>query len=115
MTFQRIQDGLFRWTDTCNVYILKDGSSALLIDLGDGSVLDHLGEIGVERVEWVLFTHHHREQCQGAPRLKDRGVKVAAPEAERAFFERPASFRKMRPALGDPFTVHSSSYVRPPV
>lgn len=37
---------------------------ALLIDLGDGSVLEQLPKIGVKRVEWVLFTHHHREQCQ---------------------------------------------------
>ena len=42
---------LFTWTDTCNVHVLRDGDAALLIDLGDGSVLDHLGEIGVKRVE----------------------------------------------------------------
>ncbi|MBE3134565.1 MAG: MBL fold metallo-hydrolase [Acidobacteria bacterium] len=106
---------LFVWTDTCNVYVLRDGDAALLIDLGDGSVLDHLAEIGVKRVEWVLFTHHHREQCQGGPRLRGTGAKVAAPEAERALFERPASFRKMKPSLGDAFTVHGASYVRPPV
>ncbi|MGH7946762.1 MAG: hypothetical protein ACREF9_17430, partial [Opitutaceae bacterium] len=29
---------LFVWTDTCNVYVLRDGDAALLIDLGDGSV-----------------------------------------------------------------------------
>ena len=61
---------LFVWTDTCNVYVLRDGEAAILIDLGDGSVLDKLPEIGVKRIEWVLFTHHHREQCQGAWRLE---------------------------------------------
>ncbi|MBE3123512.1 MAG: MBL fold metallo-hydrolase [Planctomycetes bacterium] len=106
---------LFVWTDTCNVYVLRDGEAALLIDLGDGSVLDHLTEIGVKRVEWVLFTHHHREQCQGYPRLQGSGAKVAGPEAERALFERPASFRKMKVRLGDAFTVHGASYVRPPI
>ena len=106
---------LFTWTDTCNVHIVRDGDTALLIDLGDGSVLDHLEEIGVKRVEWILFTHHHREQCQGAPKLKGRNVKLAAPEAERALFENPASYRKMIVRLGDPFTVHGSSYVRPAV
>src|SRR5215831_7734650 len=59
---------LYVWTDTCNVYVLKDGDAALLVDLGDGSVLDHLGELGVKQVDWVLFTHHHREQCQGFPK-----------------------------------------------
>src|SRR5260221_4642392 len=106
---------LFVWTDTCNVYVLRDGNAAVLIDLGDGSVLSHLAEIGVERVEWVLFTHHHREQCQGWPRLQGSGAKVAGPEAERALFEHPASFRKMKPRLGDQFTVHATSYVRPPI
>lgn len=106
---------LFVWTDTCNVYVLRDGDAALLIDLGDGSVLDHLETIGVKRVEWVLFTHHHREQCQGAPRLAGAGAKFAAPEAERALFERPTDFRKMNVRLGDAFTIHGTSYVRPPI
>lgn len=109
---------LFVWTDTGHVYVLRDGDAALLIDLGEGRVLEHLGEIGVRRVEWVLFTHHHREQCQGAPRLapwREAGTRVAAPEAERALFERPADFRKMQVRLGDTFTVYGASYVRPPL
>ncbi|MDB6033920.1 MAG: hypothetical protein JWM16_4258 [Verrucomicrobiales bacterium] len=105
----------FVWADTCNVYVLRDGDAALLIDLGDGSVMDHLGEIGVKRVEWVLFTHHHREQCQGASRLRNTGAKVAAPELERELFEKPEGFRKMDVSLEDRFTVYGSSYVRPPI
>jgi glyoxylase-like metal-dependent hydrolase (beta-lactamase superfamily II) len=105
---------LFAWTDTCNVYVLRDGDAALLFDLGDGSVLDHLSEIGVKRVEWILFTHHHREQCQGIG-LVDRAVtKVAAPAAERELFESPTNFRKWYPTLGDTYTVYGASYARPP-
>src|SRR5436189_5837825 len=107
--------GIFVWSDTCNVYVVRDGDAALLIDFGDGSVLDHLAEIGVKRVEWVLFTHHHREQCQGTPRLKPGEVRVAGPAAERDLFENPAKYRKMAVKLGDAFTIHGSSYVRPPV
>ena len=114
-TFTQLATGLFQWSDTCSVYILQDGDAALLIDLGDGSVLDHLGEIGVKQVEWVLFTHHHREQCQGGAKLRDVRAKVAASEAERAFFEQPLSFRKIRPALTDVHTVHGASYARPPI
>lgn len=105
---------LFVWTDTCNVYVLRDGDAALLIDLGDGSVLDHLAEIGVKRVEWVLLTHHHREQCQGIERLDRTVTKVAAPKAEQALFEKPNEFRKWFPTLGDTFSVYGASYVRPP-
>ena len=109
---------LYRWSDTCNIYVLKQDDVALLVDLGDGSILSHLGEIGVSKVDWVLFTHHHREQCQGATKLdlwRAQGTKTAAPEKEREFFEKPASFRKMDVRLSDPFTIHGTSYVRPSV
>jgi glyoxylase-like metal-dependent hydrolase (beta-lactamase superfamily II) len=106
---------LFVWRDTCNVYVLRQGESALLVDVGDGSVLDHLGELGVRRLEWVLLTHHHREQCQGHPKLKAWQPQIAAPAKEQALLERPAEFRKLKPSLGDAFSVHGASYVRPPV
>ncbi len=106
---------LYLWSDTCNVYLFKEGDAALLIDLGDGSVLNHLHEIGVKHVEWVLFTGHHRELCQGYARLKETGAKIAAPEAERALFETPTTFRKMKPDLFDKWTVHGSSFVRPSI
>src|ERR1041384_1301795 len=100
---------LYVWTDTCNVYVIRDGESALLIDLGDGSVLDHLSELGAKQVDWVLFTHHHREQCQGAPKLKDWNAKIGAPGAERDLFEQPARFRRMNVKLRHPFTIHGTS------
>jgi glyoxylase-like metal-dependent hydrolase (beta-lactamase superfamily II) len=109
------EPNLFVWTDACNTYILRQGDSALLIDLGDGGVLDHLAEIGVTHVEWVLFTHHHREQCQGVARLQRWKPQIAAPEAERALVEEPTEFRKAKPTLGDAHTVHGASYVRPPI
>ena len=115
MPFQLVSKDIYRWSDVCNVYAIKRGDSALLVDLGDGSVLSKLGEIGAARVEWVLFTHHHREQCQGAALLKGWEAKIAVPAAERAFFEQPLSFRKMRPTLEDAFSVYGASYVRPPI
>ena len=36
-TFTEVAPGIHAWTDTCNVYVIKDGSAAILIDLGDGS------------------------------------------------------------------------------
>ncbi len=105
---------VFVWSDTCNVYVLRDGDAALLIDLGDGSVLRRLADIGVKHVDWMLFTHHHREQCQGVERVDRAVTKVAAPKAEQALFEKPTEFRKWYPKLGDKFSVYGASYVRPP-
>ncbi|MBL9180087.1 MAG: MBL fold metallo-hydrolase [Verrucomicrobiaceae bacterium] len=112
--FSEDAPGVFTWRSTCNSHVLRDGDTALLIDLGDGSVLDHLGEIGVRKVEWLLLTGHHRELLQGVGKLDRATTQIAAPKEEQAFFETPAAFRKWYPLLGDKFTVHGSSYLRPP-
>lgn len=115
MKFTQVAKDVYLFPDICNVYVIKSGELGLLIDLGTGDVLDHLKEIGINKIEWVLFTHHHREQTQGYSRLKDTGAKVAVPEVEKALFETPLNFRKMAPALSDAFTVHGASYVRPAI
>ena len=35
--FTPIAPDIFLWSDTCNVFVVRDGDAALLIDLGDGS------------------------------------------------------------------------------
>src|SRR5579863_4510880 len=50
--------------DSCNVYVLRDGDRALLIDFGSGHILNLLAQIGVSKVDAILHTHHHRDQCQ---------------------------------------------------
>jgi glyoxylase-like metal-dependent hydrolase (beta-lactamase superfamily II) len=112
--FQQPMPGVQLWQDTCNVHVLKHEDAALVINLGDGTVLEHLAEIGVKRVEWVLLTDHHRELCQGAPMLDRAVTKVATSEVEKEILESPLSFRKWHPRLGDKYSVHGASYVRPP-
>jgi len=51
----------------------------------------------------------------GGAKLAATGAKVATSAIEKPFFENPASFRKMRPTLGDAYTVHGASFVRPPI
>ncbi|MFQ5808031.1 MAG: MBL fold metallo-hydrolase, partial [Armatimonadota bacterium] len=84
--FERVAKDVFLFRDTCNVYVLRDGADAILIDLGSGAVLEHLREIGVRRVAWVVHTHHHREQCQGDHLLQPRGIRLAVPAGEALFF-----------------------------
>ena len=56
----KMYPNLFIWADTCNVYVLRDGDTALLIDLGDGSVLDHLAEIGHPILVDRQYSEHFR-------------------------------------------------------
>src|SRR5689334_3650387 len=62
---EKLSDNLFVFEDTTKVYIVRDGARCVLIDFGSGKVLDHLRDLGIEKVDWILHTHHHREQCQG--------------------------------------------------
>ena len=87
MSWTQISEHLHCWTDTCNVYCLTAGDRGILIDAGSGEVVDHLAEIGVAHIDWVLHTHHHRDQCWGTNRLRATGARVAVPEHERYLFE----------------------------
>ena len=99
--FTQLSANLYWFRDTCNVFLIKHGQAALLIDAGSGGVLDHLADIGVEQIEWVLHTHHHRDQCQGDPRLLEHGAQIAVPAREAAMFEKVDSFWRMRSTFDD--------------
>src|SRR5919197_6624036 len=72
-----------RFKDTCNVYVLRSGRDAILIDAGSAAVLEHLDELGVDRVTDVLVTHHHRDQVQGLARAVAAGARIWVPPLER--------------------------------
>ena len=91
---EQLSENLYLFEDCCNVYIVKKGDRALLIDFGSGEILKLLPGIGVKEVERVLVTHHHRDQVQGLCGLKDYGFKVSVPAAEAHFFEDVESFWK---------------------
>lgn len=78
----RVTESVTCFRDTCNVYVLRAGGDAILVDFGSGDVLDHLPELGVDRVTDVLLTHHHRDQLQGLRRATDAGVRVWVPPVE---------------------------------
>ncbi|WDI41423.1 MBL fold metallo-hydrolase [Bremerella sp. P1] len=105
---------LYQSSDTCNVYILKHGGSALLINVGNGQVFDLLPQIGVGRVEKILLNNHHRETLQGFARVDTDVTKVATSEIEAEILQSPTSFRKWYPKLGDQYSVYGASYARPP-
>jgi glyoxylase-like metal-dependent hydrolase (beta-lactamase superfamily II) len=91
-----ISPNLYVLRDTCNVYVLKDGNRALLIDFGSGHVLKLLGQIGVTRIDAILHTHHHRDQCQGDALAVAERIPIYVPVQERELFEEAENFWRNR-------------------
>ncbi|WP_407175676.1 MBL fold metallo-hydrolase [Bradyrhizobium sp. STM 3562] len=96
MSLIQRSEHLWQFQDTCNVYVLKSGAECLLIDTGSGAIMQHLAAIGIQRVDWILHTHHHRDQCWGTPIFQKTGAKIAVPEYERHLFENVESYWQAR-------------------
>ena len=92
----RLSENLYVLGDTCNVYLLRDGSHGLLVDLGSGRILDFLPQLGITRIDWVLHTHHHRDQCQGDFRAVERSIPIAVPAHEKHLFADAENFWRNR-------------------
>jgi glyoxylase-like metal-dependent hydrolase (beta-lactamase superfamily II) len=107
--WERLSEHLYRFEDTCNVYALLENDQAVLIDFGSGLVLDHLGEIGINRVCAILHTHHHRDQCQGDLRAASLGIPIYVPEHERRLFEQAELFWASK-QLYDMYNVRNTYY-----
>ena len=90
---QKISDHLYRFVDICNVYLIVSEDKGLLIDTGSGRILEPASQLDIEV---VLHTHHHRDQCMGTPRLRDRGARVIVPEYERHLFDQAELFWQSR-------------------
>jgi glyoxylase-like metal-dependent hydrolase (beta-lactamase superfamily II) len=93
----QIAPDVFRVTDTCEVYVVRSGRDAILIDFGSGDVLDRLGDFGVDRVTDVLMTHHHRDVAQGLGRAATAGIRIWVPPSEVDLFSRVEEHWQARP------------------
>jgi glyoxylase-like metal-dependent hydrolase (beta-lactamase superfamily II) len=89
----RISEHLVVFHGPIQVGILLDGQGkALLIDCGDGRVQEILPSLGVQTVETILLTHHHRDQACGADRFIQNGDKLLVPATERPYVEKPETY-----------------------
>lgn len=98
---QQVSQDIFCFRDTCNVYVVRSGAEAVLIDFGRGSVLDHLDDIAVKRVVGVLVTHHHRDQVQGLRRAAAEGIEIYVPPLERDLVHNADDFWQHRQLSND--------------
>lgn len=74
--------GLRLLRNSVNSALFERNGKKLLIDSGEVD-----GAPGGGVVDWVLFTHHHRDQCSSVSRLVRKGTKVSVPAKEKMFFE----------------------------
>jgi glyoxylase-like metal-dependent hydrolase (beta-lactamase superfamily II) len=72
--------------DGVNVGVIRINNHALLIGSGAGRILDAAKDLQIPAIDWALYTDHHRDQCSGASRLKQAGVKIAVPVGEAKYF-----------------------------
>jgi glyoxylase-like metal-dependent hydrolase (beta-lactamase superfamily II) len=96
VTFHQLSPSLYRIDDICNVYLIKRGERAILIDSGSGIVADALDQLGIKQVEWVLHTHFHRDQCDGTLALAKLGAKIGVPKQEAGYFSGADNFWRNR-------------------
>lgn len=106
---ERLSEHLYLVHDTCDVYVITAGDRALCIDFGAGAVCESLGEIGVSGIDWVLHTHHHRDQCQGDDKARDAGARIAVPRYERFLFDEVENFWRNR-RLYDVYNVRNTYF-----
>lgn len=92
MILHKIYEYLFLFKDYINVYVVKNKDRAILIDFGSGKILDHLSEIGVNKVDYIFHTHYHRDQCFGDHIAIQRKIKIAAPYKEERLFAEAEEF-----------------------
>lgn len=98
---EQILANLYLYRDTCCVYIIRTGDTAVLVDFGSGGVLDELKNIGVRRVTDVLMTHHHRDQGQGLRRAVEQGIPIWAPHIEQDLFQSVDAHWQARPVMNN--------------
>jgi len=74
--WERVVEGVYRTKSAPHSYAIVGGKKALLIDATVPP--DSIKELGVESVEVVLLTHHHRDTAEYASVYRKAGVPVRA-------------------------------------
>jgi glyoxylase-like metal-dependent hydrolase (beta-lactamase superfamily II) len=74
--WEEVARGVYRTKSSPHSYAVVSGKKAILIDAAVPP--DSLAQLGVEQVEAVLLTHHHRDTAAFAADFRKKGVAVRA-------------------------------------
>lgn len=99
-----LRPGLFRFDDTCNVYLVVQHGKSIAIDFGSGAWLEQAAAMGLPAPEHLLLTHHHADGVGGLLQRADWPLVIHAPAGEQAFLDpdRVAQFWRSRRDGGTP-------------
>jgi glyoxylase-like metal-dependent hydrolase (beta-lactamase superfamily II) len=94
MELKKLKNDVYYIPNRTNIGVIKDGSSAILIDTGldddtGKRILKVLEENGLS-VDAIINTHSHADHCGGNAFIKGKtGAKIYAPEFESGIIEHP--------------------------
>lgn len=88
--FSQLSEHLYVHHGHVNTGILLDGDRALLIDPSGAPLQRTLAELGITKVDQILFTHHHRDSTTGFP-ISDE-VRIGVPAEEASWFTEVETF-----------------------
>ncbi len=107
MRIEQILPGIFHIHDICNVYLIRKGDEAIVIDFGSGKWMGHPSLPGINKISHVLLTHHHADQCEGLLQKKAWPFAIHAPEGEEVFLT-PAAVRDFHQRTREPWPASYS-------
>ena len=88
-TREQVAPGLYLYKGCVNTAVFERNGKKLLIDPGELNAAPDGGS-----VDWVLMTHHHRDQGSNVGRLIESGARLAVPAAEAKLFSDADGFWK---------------------
>ncbi|MDA0745525.1 MAG: MBL fold metallo-hydrolase [bacterium] len=83
--WEKLEDNLYVFRDSCNVYAVRGPEGIVLINAGTGLAADHLSELTPNGDLVLLLTHHFRDHTDGAIRLHEAGATVLGPYWEQDY------------------------------
>ncbi|MBM3241262.1 MBL fold metallo-hydrolase [Candidatus Poribacteria bacterium] len=98
--YTQLISGLRIYRDVINVGVLQRNGRVLLIGCGEGKIFEQSplekGGRGLsvrpENVDWILMTHHHRDEAAGLAPVLEHGVRLAVPAKEQYLFDAVETF-----------------------
>ena len=89
-TYSQLSQNLYIHHGHVNTGIIRDGNRAILIDPSGATLQTTLDELGITKVEQILFTHHHRDSTSGFPIPEN--IRIGVPETEGQWFAKVETF-----------------------